>query len=154
MADPAAATTEATMTAEERALADRLDILELFARYCHAVDSRDPDAVVDCFTEDGLFDSSLTGPHRGRAEIRERIERGRARPPDWQRHFLLNPIIELDGDRATFRAYMLITWIKNDRTTLRATGHYHGTVVRDGDRWRFQERYMVADDPTELRSLS
>ena len=133
------------MTAEERALADRLDIQELFARYCYAVDSRDPDAVVDCFTEDGVFDSSLTGVERGRAQIRERIERGRERLPNGQRHFFLNPIIELDGDRATFRAYMLITWIDNGRTPLRLTGHYHGTVVRDGGRWLFKERYMVAD---------
>lgn len=123
----------------------RLDILQLLSRYAFAVDERDGDGVADCFTEDGLYASSLTGPTRGRAAIRALFAEKRERPADSRRHLIVNPYIEVDGRRATFRAYLLATRLREGRVEVALTGRYHGTVVYDGDRWRFAERHMIAD---------
>src|ERR1700687_6224034 len=100
--------------ADDTAIRDRLEILELFSRYCFAIDDRDADGVAGCFTSDALFTSNLVaiGTIRGRAAIRELVLKKRERPPDSRRHMMLNPLIALDGDRATFRTYLLATWIR------------------------------------------
>jgi uncharacterized protein (TIGR02246 family) len=133
---------------EVRVVRDRLDIMELFSRYCFALDTRNADGVADCFTQDGLFMSGITGATRGRDAIRDLTLEKKARTPDGRCHMFINPLIELDGDRAKFRAYMLTTWIQNDRCEVSHTGRYFGTVVREGGRWLFEERHTTSDGAT------
>jgi hypothetical protein len=52
-----------------REMSDRLEIQELFARYAHAVDSRDWVALKEVFTEDAVVDRTAMG---GRAAARRR----------------------------------------------------------------------------------
>src|SRR5687767_13954635 len=51
-------------------LADKFKIMELMARYSHAIDSGDPDGVADCFIPDGTF-RGRSGYFPGRAELRK-----------------------------------------------------------------------------------
>ena len=46
---------------------DKLEIMELVARYNHAQDQDDYDGWVDTFTEDGVFESPRSGTRGGRS---------------------------------------------------------------------------------------
>ena len=81
---------------------DRLEILDLAARYNHAVDSGDHEGVAALFTDDGVIEATATGPIAGRPAIAHYIA---SRPDGWRRrrHFNSNAIIEGvpgDGDAA------------------------------------------------------
>jgi len=58
------------MSISQLSVEDRLDIQELFAKYCWALDLGDADAFVQCFTEDGEFDHLWQGKMHGREAIR------------------------------------------------------------------------------------
>jgi SnoaL-like domain len=53
---------------------DRLDIMELFARYSWAIDLADAPAAVACFAEDGYFDHLWQGRVQGHAAIQKNLE--------------------------------------------------------------------------------
>ena len=48
---------------------EKLAIQELFARYAHAIDDLEPEAWVECFTPDGVFQVG-TRAMRGQAALR------------------------------------------------------------------------------------
>ena len=62
---------------------DRLDIQELFAKYCWALDTGDADALVQCFTEDGEFNHLWQGVMKGRQEIRRAVQELWYDRPTW-----------------------------------------------------------------------
>jgi ketosteroid isomerase-like protein len=51
-------------------LSDRVEIEQLMARYCHALDNRDWDALRQVFTEDAIHDDSVAGGFRGASRRR------------------------------------------------------------------------------------
>ena len=130
-------------------LGDRLEILELFSRYAFAMDEPDPEGVVNCFTQDGVWSSPFQGTIKGRDAIRQFNERRRekiaANPGAHRRHHILNHVITIEGDRASFRAYILGTLIQDNKILVGITGHYHGTVVKEDGHWKFAERHAVPD---------
>ena len=127
-----------------REVRDRLDIIDLFTRYCNAIDDGDVDAMVACFAPDAVFTNDLSGAIHGRDEFHRRM-RGREHRPGSGRHFMLNPVIALDADRATYRVYSLITVVEDGRAVPRLTGEYNGSVVRRDGRWLFFERHYIQD---------
>lgn len=120
-------------------LSDIEEIKALKARYAAACDDNyDADAIAALFTEDALWD----GGALGKAEGREKIRRFFRRAPEvfpFAIHNVMNPIIEVDGDRATGQWYLL-------QPATRAAGNqgvwlaavYHDDYVRVGGRWLFQ----------------
>jgi hypothetical protein len=50
------------------------EIHELIARYCHTLDFGFYEEWVDCFTEDGAFDSPIFGRHPGKVALRKLTE--------------------------------------------------------------------------------
>ena len=70
--------------------ADTLEILQLAARYNHAIDYGDPEAWAGTFTADGTFNTATGRPARprGPGEVRGRLRRrdGRRPPLDQQPH--------------------------------------------------------------------
>ena len=104
-----------TIEARLQALEDREAIRELKALYCNLNDGgwagrsthEHPQALADLFIEDGEWDG---GPVAGRAAGRENI---RALFTAFQVvpfviHNVMNPIIEIDGDRATGHWHAII----------------------------------------------
>jgi len=129
------------LEARVRRLEDRFAIRELVARYSAAVDDRDVDAIVDCFTRDGAFVGQANRDTRGseaiRAYYRSRISRFGA-----SFHYPHAFITEFDGDDdahgvVSAHAEMAIAgeavW-----TALR----YHDRYRREEGRWRFAERSL------------
>ncbi|HRC63090.1 MAG TPA: nuclear transport factor 2 family protein [Dehalococcoidia bacterium] len=125
-------------------LEDRLDILDLAARYSHASDHGDGRALADTFTEDGIFEGAGE-PRRGRA-AHEAATNALAASGLVLRHFVSNPVIEGDGDRATMRLYVEVKNLA-DPTTPMLVGCYYDELQRIDGRWKFARRRVETDYP-------
>lgn len=112
---------------------DREEMIELVARYNHAIDSRDAQAWADTFTEDGRFYVPPNHDVRGREALIAFI--GSFGPPGGH-HWTTNFLIEGDGDDAT----MLVESIFIRGGDAGGRGKYVNTMKRVDGRWKFAER--------------
>jgi uncharacterized protein (TIGR02246 family) len=130
-------------------LADRLAIMELTSRYCRAADDGDLETFADLYAENGEFvarDSVIVGGDAV-ARFQGTFLAEYARHALRLVHMTLNPIITVDGDRATHTCTMLIAVARQDRTRLAvaSTGRYTDELVRTAAGWRFRRRTAIGD---------
>jgi hypothetical protein len=124
----------ATLTAD-----DRLEIAEVLARYCHAIDRRRWEDFPELFTDDCRLDfGEVMGVFEGRAGI-ERFIQTMDGMGLFMRHYTTNVIVRGDGQRARVESYVLAFTgpITNRAST---TGRYDDELVKTGGRWRIRER--------------
>ena len=135
------------MTQRSRLSADdRLDIMDLIARYASTLDAGDLEGYVSNFAPDGL----LFEQHHGRDQIREYLRmlfrQGRAGPlPNGDvayRHFVGAPTIDSAGDgRATVHSYLL--WVNmGTEPPVSAAAEYRDECVKIDGQWFFQSRAL------------
>jgi uncharacterized protein (TIGR02246 family) len=127
------------LEARIRKLADIGEIKQLKARYAAACDNNyDADAIAELFTEDGVWD----GGKFGKAEGREDIRRFFRRAPgvfSFAIHNVMNPRIEVDGDRATGQWYLLQPATREPGTqAIWLAAAYHDEYVRVSGKWLFK----------------
>ena len=128
-------------TIEERlaALEAIEEIRRLKARYAAACDANyDADAIAALFAEDAVWDGGALGKAEGREAIRA-FFRGAPKHFPFAIHHVMNPIIEVDGDRASAQWYLLqpATMARGNRAVwLAAT--YHDEYARIGGEWKFK----------------
>ena len=134
---------------------EKIAIQELFARYAHAIDELDPEAWVQCFTPDGVFQ---VGPRamrghaalRGYAEVHVREIRCR--------HMIGNFLYEIKGNEATGRSSALATLATSNGYRIFAQGGYVDRLVKEGGQWRIAYRRVdidgLASDPKKFASLA
>ena len=144
------ATTEPTPPAgvvgDLAGLLDRDAIASLIARYAHAVDERDLDAVVACFTDDGRIDfEGGAESARGSDGIREAFADALGRPvmgrPGRSTHLMANTEIVLEGVRACAVTHGVAYLASEERPTVLIRGLvYRDALRREGDRWRIAHR--------------
>jgi uncharacterized protein (TIGR02246 family) len=124
---------------------DRLDIMDLIARYAYTLDSGDLDGYVNNFAPDGI----LFEQHVGRDKIREYVamlmRQGRAGPLTdgdvASRHFVGSPVIDGGNDRATVHSYLL--WVNaGSDPPVSAAAEYTDECVKLDGRWYFQKRSL------------
>lgn len=124
---------------------DRLDIMDLIARYASTLDAGDLDGYVNNFAPDAV----LFGNHHGRDAIREYVamlmREGRAGPlPNGDvayRHFVGSPTIHGEGDRATVHSYLL--WVNmGSEPPVSSAAEYHDECVKLDGEWYFQSRVL------------
>ncbi len=124
---------------------DRLDIMDLIARYASTLDAGDLDGYVDNFAPDGV----LFERHQGREQIRDYVamlmREGRAGPlPNGDvayRHFVGSPTINGGDGRATVHSYLL--WINmGTNPPINAAAEYLDECVKLDDRWYFASRKL------------
>jgi len=153
-------------TLEERiaALEDQAAITRTLLQYVHAIDQgQDPAEFSDCFTENGVWWSSIDGPfaglggsrHEGRKDIEKwfadmpRASKGSADPADPRgkaKHYLISPDIRLEGDRATVESYHLETTASKEGPLITSMGRYLDVLVRCPDgRWRIEDRHLCRE---------
>jgi len=120
---------------------DFTEILRVLAEYCHSVDEGRFDDFEKLFTEDAVVTARLAGTtYRGPAEIRGFLE---VQPPEMRGlHATVNPDIAVEGDAATVRADFFVLVPRANGAVVGAWGFYHDRLVRNGDRWLFQERQV------------
>jgi hypothetical protein len=124
---------------------DELAIRALTARYNFAIDEGRAEEWADTFVPDGVFESTLLGVTRGRDELvafaRNFATQMKAR------HLTTDAIVEVDGDRAHQRCYLLFVDI-GGTARLSTTGVYEDDLRRTPDGWRFVHRRITPDATT------
>jgi uncharacterized protein (TIGR02246 family) len=129
-----------------QALAARIDRLEsieairqLKARYCAICDDdHDPDRVVGLFSSDGEWEGRGIGHARGHAEIRE-LFLGFQRAISYSQHMVMNPIVDVDGDRASGIWTFFGTFTMRDGNQARwQAARYHDDYVRIDGEWKIR----------------
>lgn len=111
------------------------EIKKLKARYCAACDggwdgraSHDTEKIVALFAEEGVWEGGVYGRREGRDGIREFYQHNPEVP--FAFHLLTNPIIEVDGDRATGNWHLMISMTQADRKSLLIAGVFEDEYVR------------------------
>ena len=134
---------------------EKLAIQELFARYAHAVDNLDPEAWMQCFTPEGVFqvgNRAMRGQAalRGYAEVHVREIRCR--------HLMGNFLYEIHGDKATGQCSMLATLATAGGYKIFAQGRYVDRLVKQNGRWKIAHRRVeldrLASDPKTITSTA
>jgi hypothetical protein len=124
-------------------LEDLEAIKQLKAEYCRWSDrgyaraGDDPERVAALFTQDGWW-----GDSERRPAIRDLFSQFQRRLP-FAIHYALNPVIELDGDRAAATWHGLIALVTDAGDGVWVGGTYHDELVRTDAGWRFRRLEFV-----------
>lgn len=132
-----------------RTLQDREAIRELTARYMQAMHDARWDDVVDCFADDASYDHGMLGYLNSKEDIRtfytefmpEFEQAG-----GWAFDVLSNPVIEVDGDRAEARWFLLTLLVDPDTREAAwniATLEYEYT--RERGEWKFHHNRCITE---------
>jgi ketosteroid isomerase-like protein len=125
-------------------LSDRIEIEQLMARYCHALDNRDWETLRQVFTEDAIHDDSVAGGFRGGVEEKIRFLKRALDKVQIIQHNVSTILLDLHSDMAYARSACqcpVVVDTGNGRTQVFFQGlWYHDTLVRTPDGWRFAER--------------
>lgn len=123
---------------------DRLDILDLFARYGWALDTGDSAGVAALFVDGATVklretdhEADFTDVPAWITQFHNTLEGFRGR-----QHHMSQFVIEGDGDRAHVRAFWLITkaeTVTSKTRFIHNSGYYNNTVVKTDAGWRFAE---------------
>jgi hypothetical protein len=133
---------------------DRAKIEDLQARYLFAFDWNDADSYANTFAEDGVLNFGW-GELKGRQAIRDFIaggdedrEQQQADTPAGERprvgrHIISNIVVDIDGDKATGRAYWThMTTGPTGYGTVDFFGHYEDEMVKVDGEWLFASRHV------------
>ena len=117
---------------------DELALQRLLAEYCQRIDGADFTATAALFTEDGSFtfgDETATG----RSAVAEWWEANQ--PPHRRgKHLSVNPIVDVDGDRADVSSdFAFVRFIKGV-LTVEVAGRYVDRCVRVDGSWLIEQR--------------
>ena len=120
---------------------DKLQILELCARYNFHTDTGATREIAQTFTEDGVFDGPM-GRFEGREAIVE-FNEGLRNALSGSMHFTDNHIFDEDGDCIRHRCYLgLVLPSESSSRTMLFT--YEDELVRIDGAWRFRIRKVRA----------
>jgi ketosteroid isomerase-like protein len=127
-------------------LARRIQVLEdieaikkLKTRYCAYCDNNyDADSIAALFTEDAVWDGGAFGKHEGREAIRA-FFRGAPQIFPFAIHQVMNPLIEVQGERATGSWYLFqpATLAEGNQAVWLAA-RYEEEYVKAGGEWKFK----------------
>jgi len=142
-------TTEFDLRKNVQTCMDRLDILDLFARYCHAVDLCDWKLLRTVFADDIQADYTTVAQYtpnhspklNGIEELVHYFETVTPHIGPGLTHFMTNHLIELNGDTATIVVH-------NHVLNLAQGGVYHTHARRTAKGWRldklvFENRFFA-----------
>jgi ketosteroid isomerase-like protein len=126
------------MTTEQQLqwLVDRAQISDLLLSFAHSVDAHDHERYTANFTEDGVLELPF-GRFAGRETIAA-MEQPIAQMAS--HHISANHMIDLDGDTARTRSYLIATHVfdrSDPRDHAQAGGWYDCELRRTEEGWRF-----------------
>ena len=114
-------------------------IKRLKALYCDICDDgHDPDRIIGIFTEDCVWEIDGVARAQGHAELRALFERFHDEV-SFSQHQVMNPLIEIDGDRAhgTWYFFAPFTFSKNNQARWLAA-RYEDDYVKLSGSWKIQ----------------
>ncbi len=128
-----------------RLLEEKDAIRDLLARYCFHFDAGEFEQWLELFTPDGVFDVGPRGCIRGQDGLRDFL---RVLPLvdglPMTRHCVTNILIDVDGDRAAARSYVMVLG-PGERVAIGVAGRYEDEIVKQAGRWRFRLRKVHFD---------
>jgi len=126
--------------------ADRIEIAELFARYCHRVDHGDAPGWLELFTPDGVFEVAGVMRLEGHEQVGAMPGVVAAQGGGKWRHQITNIAIDAGdhADVALVNAYGLVTDWGNEGKPM-TFSDYAITLLRVAGAWRI--RTLVATAP-------
>jgi hypothetical protein len=107
-------------------------IQQLKARALYYADQRNAQAFADLFTEEGVFMGAFQ-THKGREMIQKNIKFW-----SFSVHYVMNPIVNIDGDRASGMWYWLRPQLNDAGQAHWAAGWYEDQYERIEGEWRFK----------------
>jgi ketosteroid isomerase-like protein len=124
----------------------RDEILDVIATYAQAVDDRDIERIVGCFTTDGRIEfegGQLTGV--GHDGIRQAFETAFTRPvftpPAASTHLMANTLVTVEGDAARAETQAVAFLASGALGTVTTRGlRYRDRLCRDASGWRIAHR--------------
>lgn len=122
-----------------QALEDAEAIKKLKARYTNYCDNGyDPDGIASLFTEDAIWDGGVFGKRVGREAIRKFFQ-GASKMLPFAIHYVMNPIIEVNGNTATGSWYLFqtCTFAEGNQAVWGAARYSEEYVKQDGE-WKFK----------------
>lgn len=125
-------------------MSDRIEIQDLFTRYCFAIDDRDWDALDAMFTPDAQIDYTATGGASGPfTEIKQWLGMALGSAAMSQ-HMVSLPLLAFNGDTATSRMILFNPMMMDDgqgnMTAFYCGVWYHDSLVRTEQGWRISHR--------------
>ncbi len=143
-------TAEQTLEARVRRLEDREEIWRLITSFRLYVDSGDFAAFASLFGDEGELVTNLGPPATGPAEIEALLEKTLERTDETKRmvHYVTNPMIDVDGDRATAECtWCFVSRDAEDKPVVTFAGHYSDVFTRQRGEWKFLRRTVYLDMP-------
>lgn len=125
-------------------LEDKDSIRETLANYCFYTDSGQADRFADLFTKDGVWDGGPFGYCGDQEALRAFMKRTGAASVGLK-HMTTNIVIDLDGDHAWVKSYVLVLGRADQGNPIFFAGHYHDVMVRRDGSWLFKSRRITAD---------
>jgi ketosteroid isomerase-like protein len=127
--------------------ADRVAVLDLYARYAHAIDSGDSSSCAECFTQDGVLRVDAGEPVTGRENLERFAAKWRANFHGVPRHISWHVLLEPESDgqvNGTASAALLGT--TEAGTSIVFSGRYEDRFERSaGGKWLIAERFVTTD---------
>ncbi|MEU9841411.1 nuclear transport factor 2 family protein [Actinomadura sp. NPDC048032] len=121
------------------AVADRIEIADLFSRFARLLDEARHEDADTVFTDDVAVRSPRGGEMRGIGTIADFLRRSPVEGEHTQ-HTTTDLLADVDGDRASVSANSLVHYYRDGRAPHQTTGmRIAGTVARTPEGWRFSE---------------
>jgi len=132
------------MALSPQEISDRIEINDLLIRYTRAIDTRDWNLLDTCFQPDAHVDYTSSGGTKGAyPEVRAWLDKALA-PFTAMMHFVGNTTLELRGDEASSRTYVInpmgLPKKGGGHHVFTVCAHYVDKLVRTPDGWRIAER--------------
>ncbi len=123
--------------------ADKIEIIELVAKYNTYIDHHEAEAWADLFTEDGIFQSGNNIRAAGSAQLFDYVAKRRLTGLPKLRHWAVNHIIDISGNEGRLRCYVMAFNIEHGLEAPYIMAEYDDTLLRVGGRWKFKHRRVT-----------
>jgi len=114
-------------------------IQRLKHEYCFAIDGGDYERWVSLFTEDGRFVRDSGETFEGHEELHAFASEGFDAGFEHSAHVVANPVVDVDGDTATGRWYLVLFYTDADGNDGWTQARYEDEYRRVDGEWRIVE---------------
>ncbi len=119
-------------------------IKQLKARYCEICDdTHNPNRIAAVFAEDGIWEGGEFGQAKGHQAIRDLFS-GFRQQFSFSQHNITNPVIQIDGERATGIWYIMGPWtFTENNKEIWMSARYDDDYVKIDGVWKYQHLRVV-----------
>ncbi len=129
-------------------MADYVELQQLYATYCHALDKGDGELFASVWTDDGEFVGGR-GPGRGaeaRPPLKGRDGLRNMGSTSGTRHFNTNLVLTPTPGGARGSVYLMLYSARTNPPSFVETAIYDDTLVKTAAGWKFKRRVVWRDD--------